>query len=81
VRATSKHVETGVSPVRGQRLHPLEALTGADPKRKRSFRKVRLEQDATIRALAETKSLRSWTTDFGISHETIRAVLRQVSAV
>jgi DeoR/GlpR family transcriptional regulator of sugar metabolism len=30
-----------------------------------------------IRALAGTRSLRALAADFGVSHETIRAVLRQ----
>ena len=33
-------------------------------------------QEAAIRALAGTKSLRSLAADFGVSHETVRAVLR-----
>ncbi|CAA9568301.1 MAG: hypothetical protein AVDCRST_MAG49-3313 [uncultured Thermomicrobiales bacterium] len=32
-------------------------------------------QQATIRALAGTRSLRSLAADFGVSHETVRAVL------
>jgi DNA-binding CsgD family transcriptional regulator len=32
-------------------------------------------QESTIRALAGTKSLRSLAADFGVSHETVRAVL------
>ena len=38
-------------------------------------RKLTPEQESTIRALAATKSLRSLAADFGVSHETVRAVL------
>src|SRR5688572_7164091 len=38
-------------------------------------------QEATTRALAGTKRLRSVAADCGVSHETIRAVLRQRPAV
>jgi len=34
-----------------------------------------LSQESEIRALARTKSLRSLAADFGVSHETVRAVL------
>ncbi len=40
-------------------------------------RKLTAEQEAAIRALAVTKSLRSVATDFGVSHETVRAILRE----
>ena len=33
-------------------------------------------QESAIRALAQTRSLRSLAADFGVSHETVRAVLR-----
>jgi hypothetical protein len=36
-----------------------------------------LEQGFTICALASTRSLRSLAADFVVSHETIRAVVRQ----
>ena len=39
-------------------------------------RKLTAEQEAAIRALVATKSLRSLADEFGVSHETIRAVLR-----
>jgi DNA-binding CsgD family transcriptional regulator len=39
-------------------------------------RRLTPEQEATIRALAAIKSLRSLAAEFGISHETIRTVLR-----
>ncbi len=44
-------------------------------------RKLTIELESAIRALAGTKSLRSSTADFGVCHQTIQAVLRQVSAV
>jgi hypothetical protein len=39
-------------------------------------RKFSPAQEAEIRALAGTKSLRSHAADFGVSHETIRIVIR-----
>ena len=39
-------------------------------------RKLTPEQEDVIRALAATKSLRSLAADFGVSHETVRAVTR-----
>ena len=44
-------------------------------------RKLTVEQHAAIRALAATKSLRSLAADFGVSHETIRAVLLRCANV
>lgn len=35
------------------------------------------EQEAAIRALASSRSLRSLAADFGVSHETVRAILQQ----
>ena len=40
-------------------------------------RKLTVEQEIAIRAVAATKSLRSLAADFGVSHATVRAVLRQ----
>ena len=37
-------------------------------------RKLTPDQEAAIRALAATKSLRSLAADFGVSHETVRAI-------
>ena len=37
-------------------------------------RKLTPAEESTIRALAGTKSLRSLAADFGVSHETVRAV-------
>ncbi len=39
-------------------------------------RKLTPEQEAVIRALAATRSLRSLAAEFGVSHETVRSVLR-----
>ncbi len=33
-------------------------------------------QESAIRALAQTRSLRSLAADFGVSHETVRAVIQ-----
>ena len=40
------------------------------------WQKVSPEQEAAIRARAATKSLRSLAAEFGVRHETVRAVLR-----
>jgi hypothetical protein len=40
------------------------------------LRKLSPDQEAAIRRLAATKSLRELAADFGVSHETIRTVLR-----
>ena len=40
-------------------------------------RRLTAEQESTIRALVATRSLRSLAAEFGVSHETIRAVVRQ----
>ena len=42
-------------------------------------RKLTVEQEVAIRALAATKSLRSLAADFGVSHETVRSALRTAS--
>ena len=42
-------------------------------------RKLSPEQEAAIRSLAGTKSLRWLAAEFGVSHETVRAVLRAVA--
>ena len=39
-------------------------------------RKLSSEQVGAIRAYAATKSLRSLAADFGVSHETVRSVIR-----
>ncbi len=39
-------------------------------------RKLSLDQESAIRTLAQTKSLRSLAADFGVSHETVRAIVR-----
>jgi lambda repressor-like predicted transcriptional regulator len=38
-------------------------------------RKLTCEQEAKIRSLSATKSLRALAVEFGVSHETIRTVL------
>ena len=43
-------------------------------------RKLTPQQEATIRALARTKSLRSLAADFGVSHEAVRRVIRHAKA-
>ena len=41
-------------------------------------RKLSPAEEAAVRALAATRSLRALAADFGVSHETVRAVLRGV---
>ncbi len=40
--------------------------------------KLSPEQEAALRAQAGTKSLRTLAAEFGVSHETVRAVLRAI---
>ncbi len=40
-------------------------------------RKLNPSEESTIRALAATKSLRSVAAEFGVSHETVRGVIRR----
>jgi len=40
--------------------------------------KLSLAQESAIRALAATRTLRSLATEFGVSHETVRAVVRAI---
>jgi hypothetical protein len=42
-------------------------------------RKLLPDQVTTLRALAGSKSLRALAADFGVSHETIRALVRQTT--
>ena len=57
---------------------PLRGETPSPRRYRTRARKLTPEQESAIRALAETKSLRSLAADFGVSHETIRTVVRQV---
>jgi hypothetical protein len=40
-------------------------------------RRLTADQEAALRALAATRSLRALAVEFGVSHETVRAVLRR----
>ncbi len=51
--------------------------SGRAPSQIARVRKLSLDQESAIRTLAQTKSLRSLAADFGVSHETVRAVLRR----
>ncbi len=51
--------------------------TSSCPRYRTRARKLTTEQEADIRSLAATRSLRSLAADFGVGHETIRAVVRQ----
>ena len=44
-------------------------------------RKLSREQEAAIRAEAGSRSLRELAAEFGVSHETVRGVLRERDAV
>ena len=46
-----------------------------------SQRKLSAEQGVVFRAEAASRSLRDLAADFGVSHETVRAVLRERQAV
>ncbi|HZA92584.1 MAG TPA: hypothetical protein VE420_08150 [Gemmatimonadales bacterium] len=46
------------------------------PRYRTRARRLTPEQELAIRVLAGTKSLRSLAAEFGVSHETIRAVVR-----
>jgi len=50
------------------------------PRYRARARRLTPEQESKIRSLAGTKSLRSLAAQFGVSHETIRAVVRQKRA-
>ena len=56
---------------------PSRRDSSARPRYRARARKLTPEQESAIRALASTRSLRSLAVDFGVSHETIRAVVRQ----
>ena len=43
-------------------------------------KKLTPAEESEIRALASTKSLRSLAADFGVSHETVRTVVRECGA-
>ncbi len=79
-RGSDSHIRHG--------LHGTVVIAEAPPRRvsgrfKRAayhtprLRKLSPEQEAAIRRLAATKSLRELAADFGVSHETIRTVQRR----
>ena len=43
-------------------------------------RRLTPEEEVAVRALAESRSLRSLAADFGVSHETVRRVVRDAAA-
>ena len=65
-----------IAPVPPRRVSGRSQRTSAQVPRQR---KLLPEQVTTIRALAGSKSLRALAADFGVSHETIRALLRQTT--
>jgi hypothetical protein len=56
---------------------PSQREATARPRYQVRARKLTPDQEALIRALAVNKSLRGLAAEFGVSHETIRAVVRQ----
>ena len=66
-------------PVSTKKLVALAAVGTHDPPHARHgrVRQVTTHQEATMRVLASTKSLRALAAQFGVSRETIRALLRQ----
>ena len=58
--------------------HPSCQSEGGAPARPRrvAARKLTAEQESEVRSLAGTRSLRSLAAQFGVSHETVRAILR-----
>ena len=63
------------APLRGARRQSQRA-TYLTPRR----RKLSLDQVAVIRARASNRTLRELAAEFGVSHETIRTVLRQTGS-
>jgi DNA-binding NarL/FixJ family response regulator len=60
---------------------PSERREPSGPRYRIRPRKLTPEQEATIRDLAATKSLRALAAEYDVSHETIRAVVRHERAV
>ena len=58
---------------------PSRREASAHPRYRARARRLTPEQESAIRALAGTKSLRFLAKEFGVSHETIRSVVRQFS--
>src|SRR5215211_5338284 len=77
--SSARHDTTGtepidIAPVPHRRLSGrLQRASSQVPRRK----KLAPDQVVTIYTLASSTSLRSLAADFGVSHETIRAVVRQ----
>lgn len=69
----------GPAPLYSPRWPSLSRCDSANPRRYRQrARRLTPDEETTIRMLAKTKSLRSLAADFGVSHETIRAIIRQL---
>ena len=60
------------------RPHRQRVACGSGQRYTQRARKLRLVDESHIRALAGIRSLRSMAADFGVSHETVRRVLRAV---
>jgi hypothetical protein len=88
--ATGIGSASSISPISNCRIPFPDLHTESSPKRRwpsprdapsslryrTRARKLTSEQESAVRALARSKSLRSLAADFGVSHETIRAVVR-----
>ena len=55
--------------------------SGRAPYQRRPPGRLTDEERRAIRAVAATRSLRDLAADFGVSHETVRAVLHEGAAV
>ena len=72
-RVAVPDLRTGASP--SPRWPPRRDVPDT-PRYRARARKLTSDQEASIRAVGTTKSLRALAAEFGVSHETIRAVLR-----
>ncbi len=63
-----------------QRLGYLRVACGSRLRYARRARKPTPAEEAAIRTLAQRKSLRSLAADYGVSHETVRRVIRNPDA-
>ena len=54
--------------------------SGQAPSQIAQPRKLSPDQESAIRILARTKSLRNLAADFGVSHETVRRMIKDADA-
>ena len=77
-RVTDESLPIDIAPVPPLRLSGRSQRASSQVPRRR---KPTPDREATICTLASSLSLRSLATDFGVSHETIRAVIRHARTV